>query len=378
MADEQDQERTLPATQRRLERAREEGQTARSPELVAAAGLMAAAAAWWLAGAGWMQGFQSLMRAGLNIGPSEGLDQAAMLGRLQLLWEAGLLLFAPIAAVAVVAGVVSSLAIGGWLFSWQAVAPRLDRMSPIAAFNRIVSLQGLGELVKMIFKALFIGVAGLWSVWSQRETAAGLAAMDLAQSLATLAGMVLSTFGAMVLAMLGIALFDVPFQIWRFHKGLRMTADEVRREARETEGDPQVKGRIRAQQREMARRRMMSEVPKADVIVTNPEHFAVALAYRDGEMRAPRIVAKGADEVARRIRELGAAHGVPRIEAPPLARALHRHGEIGEDVPVALYGAVAEVLAWVYQLRAAAPGRQPAPPVAIPVPAGLDPAEARR
>jgi flagellar biosynthetic protein FlhB len=173
-----------------------------------------------------------------------------------------------------------------------------------------------------------------------------------------------------------VALADVPFALWQHRRDLRMSPEEARREQRETEGDPQLKARVRSLQREAARRRMMQEVPKADVVVTNPLHFAVALAYREAAMRAPRVVAKGRGLVAARIRELAAAHGVPLLEAPPLARALHRHAEIGGDVPQALYVAVAQALAWVYQLRAAraAGASAPSAPAAIEVPAGMDPA----
>ena len=376
MAEDQDQERTLPATERRLERAREEGQAARSPELVAAAGLLSACIAWWLGGADWIAGFENLMRAGLQVSHSESLDSSALLRRLGMLSDAALLTVAPLAGIAAVAAIGGSIAVGGWIFSWDALAPKMSRMSPMAAAGRIFSLQGLGELTKMLAKAAFLGAAGAWTVWQYRETAAGLSAMDLSAALAMLGRMLLSAFGSLVLAMLLIAALDVPFQLWRFHKGLRMTPEEVKREARESEGDPQVKGRIRAQQREMARRRMMSEVPKADVIVTNPTHYSVALSYRDGEMRAPQVVAKGADEVAKKIRELGAAHQVPLLEAPPLARALFKHAEVGDEVPAALYGAVAEVLAWVFQLRRQIPGTgRVQAPRDIPVPAGLDPAE---
>jgi flagellar biosynthesis protein FlhB len=180
----------------------------------------------------------------------------------------------------------------------------------------------------------------------------------------------------MVLAagLIVIALIDVPYQLWDYHKGLRMTLEEVKREARESEGDPKLKARIRSQQREMARKRMMAEVPNADVVVTNPTHYSVALKYRDGAMRAPQVVAKGADLVAQKIRELAAKHGVPTLEAPPLARALFRHAEIGDEVPPALYNAVAQVLAYVHHLRHFMKfgGNAPQTPTDLEVPAGMD------
>jgi flagellar biosynthetic protein FlhB len=172
-----------------------------------------------------------------------------------------------------------------------------------------------------------------------------------------------------------IAAVDVPLQLWEHARKLRMTREELRQESKETEGDPQVKAHIRSQQREMARRRMMAEIPKADVVVTNPTHYAVALSYQDGAMRAPRVVAKGAHLLAARIRALAEAHQVPILEAPPLARALYRHAELGDEIPATLYTAVAEVLAYVYQLRRQREAGGPVPqlPELLPLPAGLDP-----
>jgi flagellar biosynthetic protein FlhB len=177
-----------------------------------------------------------------------------------------------------------------------------------------------------------------------------------------------------VAGMFVIAALDVPYQLWSFHKKLRMTKEEVKREHRESEGDPHVKARIRSQQRAMARRRMMANVPKADVVVTNPTHFAVALQYTDGEMGAPKVVAKGVNLVAARIRELAAEHNIPLLEAPPLARALYHNVELNREIPGALYGAVAEVLAWVYQLRRFKEdgGVAPVAPTELDVPPELD------
>jgi flagellar biosynthetic protein FlhB len=182
-------------------------------------------------------------------------------------------------------------------------------------------------------------------------------------------------FLAVVGSLALIALIDVPFQIWHYRSKLKMSREDLRREAKEQEGDPQVKAAIRSQQREMARKRMMAAVPTADVVVVNPTRYAVALRYDEGKMRAPRVVAKGMHLIAGRIRELAETHRVPVLQAPPLARALYRHAEIGDEVPAALYAAVAEVLAWVFQLRryAQAGGPAPAAPVDIAVPAELDP-----
>jgi len=377
MANEQDQEKTLPATPKRLEETREEGRTARSPELASALVLMFIAGAVWLGGPAWIGQWRQFVRGGLRMGQREAMDAAAPSARLaELGWDA-LLLFAPVAAIAAVAGIGGMLAVGGWLFSPKALSLKFERMNPMAFVGRVFSLAGLGELGKTILKALLIGAAGAWTAWQFKETAAGLALSALPEALNAAGHMLLMAFCALVMAMILIATIDVPFQLWRFHSGLRMSTEEVRREHREAEGDPQVKGRIRQQQREMAKRRMMQEVPKADVIVTNPTHYAVALIYREGRMNAPRIVAKGVDQVALAIRELGAQYKVPVLEAPPLARALYAHGEIDAEIPAQLYGVVAQVLAWVFQLRRhrLGEGQLPDLPAALEVPAELDPAQ---
>jgi flagellar biosynthetic protein FlhB len=195
---------------------------------------------------------------------------------------------------------------------------------------------------------------------------------------AHLADLLLVGFISIVCALVVIALIDVPYVLWHYSNKLKMTREEVRQEAKESEGDPHVKGRIRQMQREMARRRMMSEVPGADVVVTNPTHYAVALKYAEGKNRAPVVVAKGADEVAAKIREIAAEHKVALLEAPPLARALYKHTELGDEIPAALYTAVAEVLAYVFQLRAYGKqgGVRPSVPTELDVPAELDPLNA--
>jgi flagellar biosynthesis protein FlhB len=187
--------------------------------------------------------------------------------------------------------------------------------------------------------------------------------------------LLLTAFISIVSSLVVIALMDAPYQMWHYANKLKMTREEVRQEAKESDGDPHVKAKIRQLQREMAKRRMMSEVPTADVVVTNPTHYAVALKYTDGKMRAPTVVAKGADEVAAKIRELAAEHNVPLLEAPPLARALYSHAELGDEIPEGLYTAVAEVLAYVFQLRAYKTngGSCPEIPADLEVPPQLDP-----
>ncbi len=210
---------------------------------------------------------------------------------------------------------------------------------------------------------------------NNREAFAQLAATPLKLAMSHAGALLLTSLGGMVGVLAIAALIDVPAQLWRHHSALKMTAEEVKRESKESDGDPHVKARIRGLQRDAARRRMMEAIPDADVIVTNPTHFAVALAYDDKKMGAPRVVAKGADLVAARIRGIASEHGVPIMEQPALARALHRHAEVGDEVPVTLYNAVAQVLAYVYQLKHLSPGMTLHEPGLIDIPAGLDPQE---
>jgi flagellar biosynthetic protein FlhB len=196
-------------------------------------------------------------------------------------------------------------------------------------------------------------------------------------ALISFAHVLLYSFLGLIVGLALIAAIDVPFQLWQYHDRLKMTLEELKREARESEGDPHLKARIRSQQRELARSRMMSEVPKADVVVTNPTHFAVALKYESGTMGAPTVVAKGMNLIAERIRELAGENRVPILEAPALARALHRHADVGDQIPATLYAAVAEVMAYVYQLNqfalAAGGLLPPVAPAAIAIPDGMDP-----
>jgi flagellar biosynthetic protein FlhB len=248
-------------------------------------------------------------------------------------------------------------------------------MNPIQGIARMFSLQGLAEMVKAILKSLLVGGVAAMVLWNNKEHLFDLMVEPLEVGMADFADTV--AFASLLIASsLGLlALIDVPFQLWQYHSKLRMTKEEVKRESKEQEGDPQIKGRIRAMQREMARRRMMAQVPKADVVVTNPTHFSVALKYDAGKMGAPVVVAKGRGELALKIREIAKESEIPLLEAPPLARALYAHCDLDQAVPAALYTAVAEVMAYVYQLDTwmATGGLPPQAPTHLPVPEGMDP-----
>lgn len=370
-----DQERTLPATPRRLEQAREEGQVPRSRSLGSAAVLGAIALALWFGGPAIFAGFTRLMQSGLALDRAAAFDSGAMLARLAAATWMAFGLALPGIAFALAAGVAAPLLVGGWVFSTQSLTPNFAKLDPLAGFARMFSLESLAEVAKVIAEALIVAAVIGWFLWGSRAEIASLVAGSSDGGVSATGGLVIGALLFVVLALAAVAAVDVPLQLWRFAHRLRMTLEEVKQEARESEGDPQLKARVRSLQREMARRRMMESVPKADVVITNPTHFAVALKYDDRSGGAPRVVAKGAELVAARIREVAGAANVPIVEAPPLARALHAHTELGAEVPQALYAAVAQVLAFVFNLRASA-APIPAGGLAMPdlqVPAELDP-----
>ncbi|WP_423195582.1 MULTISPECIES: flagellar biosynthesis protein FlhB [unclassified Cupriavidus] len=379
MSEESDLEKTEPATPRRLEKAREEGQVVRSRELGTFVMLMTGVATLWLFGGTLGRELNMAMHASLAFEPATAFDTNRMLSQFAVVvWDC-LLVFLPLLLIFGVAALLAPLALGGWMFSTKLLTPDFTRLSPLKGLGRMFSSQSLVELAKAIAKSLLVGAVAAWMLWRKLPEAIGLMNAPIQEALLHMSGLVLYVCGVVAGSLLLVAAIDVPWQLWTFYKKLRMTKEEVKQEHKESDGDPHVKGRIRQQQRAMARRRMMTEVPKADVVVTNPTHFAVALRYEEGRMSAPRVVAKGTDEVAARIRELAVEHRVPVLSAPPLARALHRHVELGQEIPSGLYTAVAEVLAWVFQLKHwhYADGPQPSGPTELPVPDELAVPESR-
>ncbi len=374
MAEDSDLERTEPATGRRLEEARQKGNVPRSREMTTFAILIAAAATLLMLGEPLAKGLMLLMKRGMTF------DRAA-LDQQDFLWNSlihatvdMLVLFFPILLVALIAAFVAPMALGGWLLSTQALEPDFGRTNPMKGIARIFSTHGLAELGKAIAKSLVIGLVGYWVITHYWDESLGLVTESLLSGTTHMVQLIGWAFLTVTASMALIVAIDVPFQLWEYHRKLRMTKEEVRQEMKESEGDPQLKGRIRSMQREMARRRMMGEVPKADVIVTNPTHYAVALRYDEKSMRAPRVIAKGTYLLAERIRELGVENNIPVLRTPPLARALYKHAELDQEIPTALFAAVAEVLAYVYQLRSynKAGGVMPELPQDIPVPEGMD------
>jgi flagellar biosynthetic protein FlhB len=373
-----DLEKTESPSQRRLDQAREEGQVARSRELSTFTVLMAGGAGLWLMGSTLSQSLIGLLREGLTLDKEMAFNSEMLLPRLHELSMAALLAFLPLLGLLLLVAVFSPLLLNGWLFTLKPLQPNLSKLDPISGISRMFSTNSLMELAKAVAKSVVVGGVGAWVVWHNKDAVLMLVSEPVHIAIPHLGSLVWGCFAAIMGGMLLIVAVDVPFQLWEHNKKLKMTKEEVRQEAKETEGDPQVKARVRSMQREMARRRMMAEIPTADVVVTNPTHYSVALKYSENKMRAPIVVAKGSHLMAAKIKEIAKEHNVPILEAPPLARALHKHCDLGQAIPEALFTAVAEVLAYVYQLRRfkQVGGTYPQEPVELPVPKELDPANA--
>jgi flagellar biosynthetic protein FlhB len=369
MAEESDLERTEPASARRLEQAREEGQVPRSREIGAFLVLIVAATTFWVMGSWMVQRVAEIFRRALVVDPDLVQEPRLMLVRLADLSLDALLTCVPLFAALVLAALLSPFFLGSWNFSAKALQPDASRLDPLKGLTRLISWNGLVELVKAVAKVSLLGGVAMWVLWSERGDLLAMFSQSIPVGLASAGHLLNFSFFAIVSAMLLIVAVDVPFQLWQHHDKLKMSRQEVKQEGRELEGNPEIKGRIRQLQREAARKRMMAAVPAADVIVTNPTHYAVALAYKSG-MGAPKVLAKGQGEIALRIRALGDTHRVPIVEAAPLARALYRHVDLDQEIPATLYAAVAELLAYIYQLSSwrQSGGVCPPPPGDIPVP----------
>jgi flagellar biosynthetic protein FlhB len=375
MAEDSDAEKTEPASSKRLEDARKEGDVPRSRELATFAVLMTSGAGLWLTGKGLVAQLNATMISGLSFEREQVLNSNALIWRVTGDIAQVMLACLPLALAIMFVAVASPLLIGGFLFTGSAVAPKFSKLNPAKGLANMVSTNALVELLKAVAKTIVVGSVAYLVVMSQKDAVMGLSLESLKSGPAHMVDLLASAFLYIVGGLGIVAAIDGPYQMWHYANKLKMTRQEVIQESKESEGNPQIKGKIRQLQREMARRRMMADVPTADVVVTNPTHYAVALKYTDGQGGAPRVVAKGSDAVAAKIRELAKEHKVTLLEAPALARALHKHADIGDEIPEALYSAVAEVLAYVYQLRAfnKGAGKYPDRPTKLAVPPELDP-----
>lgn len=357
-------ERTEQATPKRLEEARKKGQVPRSTELSTAAVCIAAAAAIYSLGRMAAGNFADLMRDTLSLQPATVMAEDAIWPALTTAGARAIWIVLPILAATFFAALAAPLAIGGWNFSSEALAPNFARLNPMSGVGRMFSSRSMIELCKGLAKVAVVGVIAWILLAGLTPQLMGLTNEPVLQAIAHSADLTGYSLLVLVCGLVVIAAIDVPFQLWQHAKELRMTKEEVREEYKESEGSPETRGRIREAQRALARGRMLQDVPTADVVVTNPTHFAVALRYDEKKNRAPVVVAKGTELLAAKIREIATENGVPIVEAPPLARALHKSVEIGREVPAALYVTVAQVLTYVYQLRAARErgAQPPAPP----------------
>ncbi|MDP3293955.1 MAG: flagellar biosynthesis protein FlhB [Nevskia sp.] len=364
------QEKTLPATEKRKREAREKGQLPRSRELSTAVVMGVGAALIHGYGAKVGASAYDAMSRSLSFDAATLADPSLMPKLLLSGFAAGLVLVAPILFATLFAALVAPMLIGGWNLSWQAAQPDFSRLNPVTGFGRLFSGNSLVELTKSIAKFCLVGLVSGIAWWGLRGELLVLAMEPTRQAIGHGLAMVASTFLWMVASLALIAAIDVPWQIFSNAKRLKMSRHDVQQEYKQSEGSPEVKGRIRRLQQQMSQRRMMEKLPGADVIVTNPTHYAVALKYTAGGKRAPVVIAKGVDTVAAAIRELGKKHGITLIEAPPLARALYRGCDLDEEIPTALYAAVAQVLTYVYQLKAWKGGERPPLPKVGEVPGG--------
>ena len=374
MAEESDLEKTEEPTGRRIEQAREKGQVPHSRELGTFLVLIVAGASFWMMGSWFFQRALVIARKGFTVESRYMREPDLMLVRLGELSSDALYAFSPLLGLLLLAAVLPPFFLNAWVFAPMALVPDLNRLNPLSGLGRMFSWNSLMELGKAVLKATLIGGVAALLIWKERDEIFGLLAEPLEAGLAHAGHLITFSFLMMVAALVIVVAADVPFQLWQYFDKLKMTKEEVKQEMKEMMGDPHVKGRIRSLQMQAARKRMMAAVPEANVVVTNPTHYAVALSYKAG-MTAPKVVAKGRGAIALKIRELAAEHRVPLMEAPPLARALYKHTDIDAEIPSALYNAVAEVLAYIYQLSQwrQVGGNYPVPPRDLPVPAELVP-----
>lgn len=355
------QEKTEDPTPKRLRESREKGQVPRSKDFNTMMMMVVGSAGLMLLGPGMMEDLLTMFREVFIIDREQTRDISMLVARLQFVLTEALAAIAPFLILMLLAMLLPPIMMGGWVFSGKSLAPKISKLNPIKGLARIYSTQGLMELVKAIAK--FLVVAGFASLFFfvNADQLMSLGRYSLGAGLSIAADMILWSLIIFSAGLVIIAAIDVPFQLWSHNKKLKMSLQEVKDEMKETEGKPEVKGRIRQLQREMANNRMMQDVPQADVIITNPTHYAIALKYDPETMRTPILLAKGTDELAKRIREVGEEHGITLVAAPPLARALYASTEVQQPIPAPLFVAVAQVLAFVFQLKQARRAGERAP-----------------
>ena len=372
MADDSDLDKSEQPTDSKLKKAKEKGQIPRSRELTSLIILLVGIMLFWIMGTHFVSKLKAIIQQAMLVAHRTDDDKQIIFNLINLL-TAGFWAILPIFVGLVIVAIIAPLSVGGLLFSLQSIKPNLGKLNPISGFKRLFSLRIFSELFKSILKVVLIAFAAALFLIHQFPNMLALPSMYLNNALSQVMQLLIYASLLIVLALIPMVGFDIFYQIWSNLKKLKMSKQEVKDEFKEQEGNPQIKGRIRQMQQAIARRRMMKDVPKANVIVTNPTHYAVALQYDEKTMSAPKILAKGTDNIASKIKQIAQEHQIPQLEAPPLARALYRHGEIGKSIPAELYAAVAQILAWVYQLKRwhRYGGEKPLKPTNLSIPESL-------
>ena len=351
MAQESGQERTEQATPKRQADSKKKGQIARSRDFNTMAIVSLAAAALLIFGGGMIEDLSTIMTTGLTPTRAQIFDPLQTVDLFLDNILQGVIMIIPFLVLMFLASLLAPILVGGWAFSWESLTPKLSKLNPISGLKKMFSLKSLIELLKTIAKFVLVTSVAIAVFWSQYDSFLKLGNQSVDDAMSHAGQLFAWGFLLLSLALVVIAAIDVPFQVWDHLRQMKMTLQEVKDEMKDSEGRPEVKGKIRQLQREMAERRMLEDVPSADVVITNPEHFAVALKYEQSDGQAPVVVAKGADIIAASIRKVAVHNDVTLVEAPPLARAIFYNAEIGDEIPEALYLAVAQILAYVYHLK---------------------------
>ena len=346
-----DQEKTEPATPKRLQEMREKGQVAKSREVPSVAILIASLLVFYFLGSSMFKQFMDLMQWVFNSSGSLQIEETNITWLLIELFRRGLKIMAPLMVALVVVGLLANYLQVGFIFSVEAITPKFSKLDPIKGIAKMFSKQTLVELLKNIFKVVIVGGVTYLTVRGELEHILPLMDMEIWSIMTYIGSVCFKILLRTSWVLIVLALLDYVFQKWDFLQEAKMTKQEVKDEFKQREGDPLIKSRVRQVQREMARRRMMEAVPKADVVITNPAHLAVALEYNPQQMAAPKVIAKGTRLIAERIKEVARENQVPILENKPLAQALFSGVEIGKEIPMVFYKAVAEILSYVYQLK---------------------------
>jgi len=369
------QDRNLPASERKLQRAIDDGQVTRSRDLSHLAVLGAGGLALLALAPMLFDRLKLDLSRQLSFDASTLAQSGSMLTRLQDVVVAGLVACSIFALIVMVAVILSYIAVGGWVNSLKPLMPDFSRLNPLSGLGRMFTKDKMAEVAKMLAIVITLCVVGSIYMYSTSHTIVALVMQPSAAAIASMNHWLVSGMGLLLLIILLVAAIDVPLQAFLHKSRLKMSHQEVKQEHKESEGNPHVKGRLRQRQRELSQRNSISAVPKADFVVMNPTHFAVAIRYDEHSMRAPQVVSRGADLLALKIRDVARTHAIPVLQAPVLARALYAHAELEQDIPSSLFTAVAQVLAYVYRLKAALRGDGPMPeaPPVPEVPPELDP-----